>query len=322
MTAPLTRNLLRLALPVLAFVTAATPAQAGWDNVFQVACWHCRDRAPVRESRSYYAPPVKTTQSSSYYEDVPKEETVTVMKPTVESVPVDVQVRSYYWDPVTTYTTRSFYNADGCREEKTVPCQTRYVRKETCNTVTKYVERMKMVPVQETRKYIERTPVTVIRGTPIREYQKDCDNCGLPPARGTTPRVEVEPGRAAPPSMSDRMGPQEVPANRSLKAPLPPVRPFAGSVNARTTSTASAVRGEVLATDGVTPKAGAKLVFLNDADFKDTVRVTADDYGSFVAQLPPGKWHVYVGNGTGRADRTTTVTVTPYDARPLTVMSK
>jgi hypothetical protein len=307
-------KLLRYAAPLAALLTlCGAPAQAGWDNVFQVACRNCRPRE-VRSS--YYAPaPVASHSRTSYVENT-YDEVITVEKPTLVREPVDVQVRSYYFDPVTTYTTRSYKNAAGCVEEVSVPC-TRYVRKEECNTVTRYVERMKMVPTEVRRKVTERTPVTTITGPTTRSYSSDCENCGLPPASsGRAPRVEVERG--------DRLPPLDVNGvNRSKSvAPLPPAKPFTGTVNARTTSLATAVRGEVVGSDRATPKAGAKLVFLNDANYDEAVRVTADEYGNFLAQLPAGKWHVYVGNGQGRADLTTAVTVAAYDAKPLTVVSR
>ncbi len=315
-------KLLRYAAPLAALVTfAEVPAQAGWDNVFQVACHNCRPR----ETRSsYYAPAPVASQSRTSYVENTYDEVITVDKPTRVQEPVNVQVKSYYWDPVTTYTRRSYKNAAGCTEEIDVPC-TRYVRKEECNTVTRYVERMKMVPTEVRRKVTERTPVTTITGPTTRSYSSDCENCGLPPTPSNrAPQVEVIPGRAPTAQPDDRLAPQTgVMRNRpSTQAPLPPSRPFTGSVNARTTGVSSAVRGEVVGADRATPKAGAKLVFLNDADYEDAVRVTADEYGNFTAQLPAGKWHVYVGNGSGRADLTSAVTVSPYDAAPLTVVSR
>jgi len=318
-------KLLRYAAPIVALLTLGdTAAQAGWDNVFQVACRNCRPR----DTRSaYYAPaptPVASKSSTSYYE-TSYDETITVQKPTLVQEPVSVQVKSYYFDPVTTYTRRSYKNAAGCTEEVDVPC-TRYVRKEECNTVTRYVERMRMVPTEVRRKVTERTPVTTITGPTTRSYSSDCENCGLPPASspGRAPTVEVIPGRRPEVQMNDRLDPQDVRRNK-LSAPLPPAKPFTGSVNARTTGlagVASAVRGEVVGADRATPKAGAKLVFVSDANFDEMVRATADEYGNFAAQLPAGKWHVYVGNGKGRADLTTEVTVAAYDAAPLTVVSR
>jgi len=320
-------KLLRYAAPIVALMTLGdTAAQAGWDNVFQVACRNCRPR----ETRaSYYTstPAPAASRSSTSYSEVETYESVTVMKPTIESVPVQVQVRSYYDAPVTTYTRRSYRNAAGCVEEMDVPC-TRFVRKEECNTVTRYVERMKMVPTEVRRKVIERTPVTTIVGPTTRYYAPECENCGLPPASTSSPlrppTVEPIPSTLPRTQMGERLDPQDVKRNKSA-APLPPAKPFTGSVNARTTSlsgAASAVRGEVVGADRATPKAGAKLVFVSDANFDEMVRATADDYGNFTARLAPGKWHVYVGNGNGRADRTTEVTVAAYDATPLQVVGR
>ena len=315
-------KLLRYAAPLAALLTLGeAPAQAGWDNVFQVACHNCR-----RETRSsYYAPAPVASQSRTSYVENTYDEVITVDKPTRVQEPVSVQVKSYYWDPVTTYTRRSYKNAAGCTEEIDVPC-TRYVRKEECNTVTRYVERMKMVPTEVRRKVTERTPVTTITGPTTRSYSSDCENCGLPPASsGRAPQVEVIPGRRPEVQMNDRLEPQSGVMRNKSAAPFPPAKPFTGSVNARTTSVTgatAAVRGEVVGADRATPKAGAKLVFLSDANFDETVRATADEYGNFSAQLPAGKWHVYVGNGTGRADLTTAVTVSAYDAAPLMVVSR
>jgi len=313
-------RLLHYAAPIAALLTLGeVPAQAGWDNVFQVACHNCRPRV-ARSSSSYASAPAPVaSQSRTSYIENTYDEVITVEKPTIVSEPVSVQVKSYYFDPVTTYTTRRYRNAAGCMEDVSVPC-TRYVRKEECNTVTRYVERMKMVPTEVRRKVTERTPVTTITGPTTRSYASDCDNCGLPPASSNRPpQLEVVPGHRPEVQMDGRLGPQDVKRSKPV-APLPPSKPF--TVNARTTSVASSVRGEVVGSDKATPKPGAKLVFLSDADFEDVVRVTADEYGNFQAQLPAGKWHVYVGNGKGRADLTTAVTVAPYDAKPLTVVSR
>ena len=322
-------KLLRYAAPIVALLTLGdTAPQAGWDNVFQVACHNCRREARRETRASYFAstPAPAASRSSTSYSEVETYESVTVMKPTIESVPVQVQVRSYYDAPVTTYTRRSYRNAAGCLEEMDVPC-TRYVRKEECNTVTRYVERMKMVPTEVRRKVIERTPVTTIVGPTTRYYAPECENCGLPPVSTSPmrpPVVDPIPSRLPQMQMGDYLDPQSgVKRNKTL-APLAPAKPFTGSVNARTTSlsAASAVRGEVVGADRATPKAGAKLVFVSDANFDEMVRATADDYGNFTAQLPAGKWHVYVGNGKGRADRTTEVTVAAYDATPLMLVSR
>jgi hypothetical protein len=313
------------ALAVAGFFGSVTPAQAGWDNVFQVACWNCKPRESTTRS-SYYAAP-QPSQHTTRYEEKEHYETITVMKPTVIREEVPVTVKSYYWDPVTTYTTRSYRDPEtGCTQEMSVP-KTTMVRKEQCNTVSKYVERMKMMPTEVRRKVVERTPVTTIVGPTTKSYSYECDNCGLPPASAQrAPQVEVIPSN--PPAASidgiERISPQGVPnsKSRTSSTPTTPAKPFNGKVNANTTSTSSSVRGEVLLSDKTTPKAGAKVVFLNAANFEDRVHVQADEFGSFTTQLPAGKWFVYLGNGNGRADKTTEITVASYESKPVLLVSK
>ncbi len=309
------------ALAAVALLTTADIAHAGWDNVFQVACWDCRPRA-----RTSYSPPVQHSSAKTEIVERCGVETITVMKPTVVREEVSVQVKSYYWDPVTTYTQRSYYNsATGCSEDISVP-RTSYVRKESCNTVMKYVERMKMVPTEVQRKVCEKTPVTTIIGPTTKSYSYDCDNCGLPPTSSSAPpRVEVMP--SSPPSVmqDQRIPPQSMPTiSNSMQRPAKSTttQPYTGKVNARTTSSSAIVRGEVVQSDRATPNAGAKLVFVSKSDYAVREFVTADEFGTFDVKLPAGEWLVYLGNGNGRAERNSTVTVGSYDAKNLTVVSR
>ncbi|MGL6076661.1 MAG: hypothetical protein ACRC8S_21100 [Fimbriiglobus sp.] len=323
---------LKLLTPILALASFATPVQAGWDNVFQVACWNCGPRSSNTRS-SYSVPAPQPSQHTTRYEEKEHYETITVMKPTLIREEVPVQVRSSYWDPVTTYEVRRYRDPQtGCTQDVSVP-KTTMVRKESCNTVTKYVERMKMMPTEVRRKVVERTPVTTIVGPTTRSYSYECDNCGLPPASAQrAPEVEVIPGRS-PSTDIERLPAQTIPTqglpgsnmNRTAEKPVAPAapnKPYTGKVNAHTTSSSGVVRGEVMGKDRSTPQSGAKVVFLNSKNFDDRVSVTTDEYGSFIAQLPPGKWHVYLGNNQGRADRMSEITITPYDSQPLTVVMK
>jgi hypothetical protein len=276
------------------------------------------------------------------------EETITVMKPEVVKEPVDVQVRSYYWDPVVTYTQRSYRNpATGCTETFSEP-RTSFVRREECQTVTKYVERTRMVPVQEKRRYIERTPVTTIYGPTTRYYPKDCDSCGLPPG-SRSPQVEEVPGSR--PRVDDggsgRLGPQSIPTQsyqkprpaptnaNQTRQPAPSSSPTAPlqrkpnvPVNAHTTGLAkgptSTVRGEVLQEGtrlvGREPVAGTTIVFLNANNFEERHYAKTDRFGQFTTDLPAGRYIVYVGTSADQASKTDTVfTLGEYDSRTLAV---
>ena len=313
------RHALAAALVVTAVVGTPGPSLAGWDNVFQVACHNCRK--PSRAS--YYASaPAPTTSSSAKTElqttcyEVP----VTVMKAEIERYEVPVQVRSFYYDPVTTYTTRSFYNRQTCQTETECVPRTSYVRKEECNTVMKYAERTRMVPVQETRRVCERTPVTTItQYGPTERYYDDCDSCKLPPAAGQRPRVDVEPQPRARPDAT--IPPQQMPMggpNTSYRKPAAPA--YTGPVTSRTASRAT-VSGEVVLADRATPRPNAKVVFLNAADLTDRIDAVADAFGNFSTDLPAGEWHVYLGTGTGQAQFYKTVIVNDA-GRTLQVVSR
>ncbi|HVK18484.1 MAG TPA: hypothetical protein VM533_16235 [Fimbriiglobus sp.] len=328
------RRLLRLSSPLLAVVgllATGNTATAGWDNVFQVCCHDCKSK-PIR---SFFRaqgcddcapqPTQRVEYQRSYYY-----EPVTVMKPERFTEAVPVQVRSYYWEPVTSYTRASYYDpCTGCCQDICVP-RTSYVRKEKCDTVTRYIERCRMVPVQVQRKVEVTRPVVTYYGPEVRRYLPA--DCELPPAGVAGPAPvgpRVDELRVNPPSVTPESGgniaPQQLPITEgSRRRVLPPTRPQAGTVNAHTTSRTgpASLRGEIVQSDQVTPRPGAKLVFVSAADHNRREYVTADRFGNFDLRLPAGDWHVYLGNGDGRAVYHKKITVGAYDAREFTVVSR
>ena len=61
------------------------------------------------------------------------------------------------------------------------------------------------------------------------------------------------------------------------------------------------VRGEVVLHDQITPRAGAKLVFLNADKPEQKEYATANAFGEFDVRLPAGNWYMYVGGEAGKA---------------------
>jgi hypothetical protein len=61
------------------------------------------------------------------------------------------------------------------------------------------------------------------------------------------------------------------------------------------------VRGEVVLPDQVTPRAGAKLVFISADNPERKEYVNANSFGEFDVRLPAGKWFLYLGGDNGRA---------------------
>ena len=332
-------RIFRLAAPVLSiagFLGTASPVSAAWDNVFQVCCNDCKPRM----SYSQYVnandcptgncptnncdtgcPPQKPQQrveyqQRSYYEPI------TVMKPEKYLEPVEVKSKSYYWDPVTSYSYSSYYDSCSGQCQKIAVPRTSYKLKEQCNTSMKYVERMRMVPVQSQRLVTETTPVVTYYLPPTRSYSSPVS------AESAAPRVDEL--RTAPPGIAPDTGatipPTQLPTiPNSLQRSLPPAtKPIPGGVNARTTSrpTSGSVRGEVVLNDQVTPRAGAKLVFVNVDDLSKREYVTADDFGNFDLTLSSGEWYMYIGTGTGRATFHKKITVNGESNRDFKVVSR
>lgn len=313
-------NPLRLLTAALAAAALPATASAGWDNVFQVACWDCR----AKPSASYYAAPAPPRCAEKHVEQRCYYEPVTVMRPTIERVEVPVQVKSYYWEPVTSYSYTSYYDpCTGCSQQMAVP-RTSYVRKEQCNTVMRYAERIRMVPTEVQRKVCESRPVYTYYGPVTKTY--DCASCELPAAGGLRPGPRVDELRSAPPGVSDeRIAPQTLPTigegTKATPRSLPPAKPV--TVNAHTASrSTAAVRGEIVTSDQVTPRPGAKLVFVSAADTNKREYAQADSFGNFDVKLPAGDWFVYLGNGDGRASYHKKITVREYDAREFKVVSR
>jgi hypothetical protein len=313
-------RLLRFAAPLLAVAGTAEFASAGWNNVYQVTCWGCRKR-----ESSYYVAPAPVQSRSSYrlshYETETRSESVTVMRPERYIEEVATTERRSYYEPQTTYSRSSYYNpVTGCCEVVEKPT-TRMIRKEECATVMKPVERLRMVPTQVERQYEVRRPVYV--GPEERVYKAPV--CALPNAgSGVSPRVEElrSPGPSVNPEAYTPITPPNVPASpggTSVPRAMPPAK-----VNARTTSRSGGntfVRGEVVRPDQATPLAGAKLVLVSADDKSVREFATADEFGRFDLSVPTGTWHLYVGDGNGRANFHKTVKLAETE-RTFTVVSR
>jgi len=307
----------RLAAPVIAaagLLASAGSAAAGWDNVFQVSCNDCKPKPRT----SYYSAPQPEKrveyQRSYYYENV------TVMKPERFTEEVPVKVKSYYWDPVQTYTYKSYYDpCSGCSQQIAVP-RTSYVRKEECSTVMKYVERCRMVPTQVQRKVEVTQPVVTYYYPEQKRYVPDCE---LPSAGGSSPGVDElrSPPTVAPDGA--RIAPQRLPVTEQSRQKLSPAPARPTTVNAHTASRGSAgVRGEVVLNDQATPRPGAKVVFVNAKDNDLREYATADQFGNFDVKLAAGEWYLYLGNGEGKATMHKKISVGEYESREFKVVSR
>lgn len=315
------------------FGTAGT-ASAAWNNVFQVCCHDCSPprtsySAPAAAACPTCAPAQPQMQISyvqrSYYQPV----TEYVRRSYYE--PVTKNVTSYYYEPVTEYKYSTYYDpCTGCPQKVCSPT-TSYRMRSKCNAVTSYVERCSMVPVTSLRPVTVRQPVVTYYYPPEQACPPVASGFAPPAApsveqlRDQPPSVvPAGPGAGADTNIPMPMNPYPTnpgtsyPRNAAQPNSTPRIRPD------RTTSRSSVVtvRGEVVHPDQLTPRAGAKLVFVNAANKEAREFATANQFGEFDVRLPAGNWYVYLGTGDGRAVFHKQVTVGEKDTYDYRVVSR
>lgn len=309
------RFTLRSLFAALALSAGASGASAGWDNVFQLTC--------NNERRSYSVPSGCCPQPERRVEYVQRSyyQPVTEWKRETYKVPVRETVKSYYWEPVKSYTYTSYYDpCSGACQEIAVP-RTSYVLKEQCNSVERFVEKTRLVPVRSYREVTETTPVVTYYYPPTVRSS----NYLVPAPPAAAPRLDEF--RTTPPSASpETIDPQNLPTTgTNYPRPMPPAKPSVGRsipLNANTASRPARLRGEVVDQDQLTPKAGSKLVFVNAADHADRKYAKANEFGEFDLSLPAGDWYLYVDRGDGQAVRYKKLTVAANDSREFKLVSR
>src|SRR5262249_30090177 len=130
---------------------ACVPAHAAWDNVFQITCFHKKNRVTASY---YYAPPVVAAYDPCcqsccttnyvqrcYYQPVVSYQTRTYYEP------VTTYRTSYYYEPVTTTRYSNYYDPCSCGYvQVATPCTSLQLRSQTCATQS-WVQRCCSVPV-------------------------------------------------------------------------------------------------------------------------------------------------------------------------------
>ncbi len=299
-----------LSLASLGVLATAAPSFAGWNNVFLTSCDDC-------EPRTSYSP----TRTTVNYESTSRYETVTVMRPErfIEEVPV--KVRSYYYEPVTTYSYRSYYDSCSRQCQQIAVPRTSQVRREECNTVLKAVERMRMVPVQMQREVTESRPVYTSYGPVQKRYGPLTEaSPRIDEYRNPKPSIQQEGGTIQSPGVPTT--PMYMPGQLSNPKPAAPsnFRP-----NAMTTANVklapTKVYGEVLQKDQKTPLANAKIVFVNVSNTEKREYASADAFGQFEKPLPVGEWYLYVGPGDGKANLHSQIKVSEGEPKGFNVVA-
>lgn len=327
MTAP--RLLAGLALAACGVLGSAAPAAAAWDNVFQVCCHDC-----PRPSSSYSPPapacPAPCPQPEMrisyvqrcYYQPV----TEMVRKSYYEAVTRNVT--SYYYEPVQECRYATYYDpCTGCPQRVSVPT-TSYRLRSKCNAVTSYVERCAMVPVTSLRPVTVRQPVVSYYYPPAPACPDPCPpaSAALPAPAG--PTIERVPAVTGPGADEGTLPPQNLPPKPPGETARPRTGP-AAQPRYRNDKTASAtkpaavtVRGEVVQANQLTPRAGARLVFVNADQTDQREYATANGYGEFDLKLPAGTWYLYLGSADGRAVYHKKMTLGDRDTYDYKVVSR
>lgn len=286
-------------MAVLGLAASAAPSFAGWNNVFLTSCWDCRPRTSYRP-----VTPAPRAETQVEYERTSYSVPVTVMKPERYTEEVPVKVRSYYYEPVTSY--RTSYSVDPCTgecQQVQVPCRTSYVRREQCETVMKAVERVRMVPVQMERIVTEVRPkYTTTHYGPVQRTTTPLQPVGAPQVDQYRDRDPANPGTIPPAKVPMRMPGDNMSAPRpSAPSGYRPAAPFNAMTTSLKRTTGGTLTGSVVKSDRETPIPNAKLVFVNARQLDVREYTTADDFGGFDMNLPAGDWHLYVGHGDGKA---------------------
>jgi hypothetical protein len=251
--------------------------------------------------------------------------------------PVTKNVTTFFYEPVTTYRYSTFYDpCTGCPKQVCTPCTSFRLRSQ-CNAVTSYVQRCAMVPVTTLKPVTVRQPVVSYYFPPQPVCPPPCPPpcppggvaaapSAIPPAIGST-GPSVDELRSNPPTISQdsNIPPQVMPTNPTpgMSYPRPGTQPrLRPEKTTSRTPTVVTVRGEVVQPDRLTPRAGAKVVFVN-ADRQDVREVaTANQYGEFDVRLPAGNWYVYLGTGDGKATYHKQVSLGGKDTYDYRVVSR
>jgi len=303
----MTRQLRQLLFAAFGLGISTASVQAGWNGIANLTCNDGPIRRVLKQGCDEPAPrqqqSVEYETTSRYYEPV------TVMKPERYEEPIDIKVTSYYWEPVQNYVRRSYYDpCSGKCQSVDVP-RTSYVRREECSTQTRYLEKVRMVPVQQYREVTETRPKYTYYGPTQRKVGPLIDRAPVTEEFRSTPRLEME---KRPNDVYNPIVPPNVPSKSNKLDRIEkieskkPTNPVDERYNALSTSLSKSsgakLLGEVYTSDRETPAANAKIVFVSATDESDRLYATADKFGNFDVELPAGEWHVYAGPGNGKAD--------------------
>jgi hypothetical protein len=348
------------ALTLLVCAAATAPADAAWNNAFQVCCHNCRSNVsnyPAVPCPQPCPPPCPPQQQCvTRYEQRCYYQPITTYKTSYYYEPVTTYKTSYYYEPVTTYRYSCYYDpCTGCPKQVCVPC-TSYQLRSQCCPVTSYLQRCQVTPCttyQQMFYYIPRTTCcTTTEGAPIFGTPPAGAGVGAVPHNGGNPPVVGEgvgpqPGFGAPPNVGEnrttqppnvgenrqpipgmensmKVSPQGAPRQPRLGPPEPAARPTPPP-DVRIDKVVSLARQEVegvVVNDTRQPFQGVEVVFVNAANERVHESVRSDADGSFRVKLTEGRWLVYVETRNGQVDFAKEIEVGNGNTPALTLVKR
>jgi hypothetical protein len=321
---------------VLALVWAS-PAQAAWNNVFQVTC-HCKQRplianypAPVVAAQPGCQPPcpqpcqqnctTRYIQRSCY-------QPVTTYRTTYYMEPVTTYKTSFYYEPVTSYRYSCYCDpCTGCCQQVATPC-TSYRLREQCCPVTSYLQRCCLQPVTTMQRmdyYVpETTCCNTTIGAPVLTPPAGAQIGSVNPPMNSGEPPLSDPGRIAPPGGGGGAGGGDPnigngidrppgggarfergypPPGFGTPYPATPIPVTPPPPTIRRDKTASLddvnVRGQLVST-GQQPLRNVRVLFVSQDQDRLQLTATTDTAGRFDVQLASGNWLVYTPGEDGR----------------------
>jgi hypothetical protein len=314
----------------LLLVLAANPAQAAWNNAFQLCCHHCRSN-----THSYYAPPVAAACcppppccTTSYVQRC-YYQAVTTYKTVCE--PVTTYRTSYYCEPVTTYRSSCYYDPCTCQSVQVTIPVTSYRLRSQCNAVTSYVQRCVPVTAYKPHYYLEAV-TSCVQPAPcpnpcgpggVSEAAPGGGGSLLPrtnvPIGGVDEHPPANGGTINPGSFRPAFPGPAVPSDPLPRRQIDPTR--LDHVVSRPVS-GSNLNGQVVANNSTFPVGGAKLVFVSKQGETSQQAVTTDGAGRFQVNLPSGGWSIYMSRPDGMMEYHSTLAVRDNESRNVRVVSR
>jgi hypothetical protein len=322
-----------LGLLALGLATAAPrPAQAAWNNVFQVTCWGCRNHAssnyyapPVA---AFYAPPAVSFSSPGCCDPCPQTQCTTKYVQRCYYQPVTCYQTQTYYEPVTTYKTSYFYEACTsyryscyfdpctCSYQQVATPVTSYKLRSQCCPVQSWVQRCCQVPVTTYQKAFywepQTTCCTTTSGPPVVQAPAGQQYYQGPPQvqqfqTPPPPQVEGKGSGAYDQYFKGQSPGQEQSQFRQIPPNGQPAQPGNGAPPSpqpgikldKIAQSDNVIQGQVVS-DKSAPRGGVQVTFVSAQKQAADKSVTSNGAGQFQVELPAGAWLVYLRSADGQ----------------------